>query len=162
MSRNTTAADAIELDPRRRAVTRPALVRVRRVAAWLHLKLALALVLGVFVQVYLIGSYIFGAGQVALEAHRTVGFSLQGPELFILLTALIAWLPRVDMLLSLLVATVGFVQAGLAGAHRWVGGLHPLLALVVLSLAALLATRGIRRQRHPAQPPLVADRFLVE
>jgi hypothetical protein len=106
------------------------------------------LVLGVFLQVYLVGSYIFGAGQAALDAHRTLGFALQGPELFILLTALIAWPPGVDLLISFLVAIVGFVQAGLASAHQWVGGLHPLLALVVIGLAAALALRGIGRRRH--------------
>jgi hypothetical protein len=148
MSYDDPPTAAIELDPRSRAATRPALGAVRRAAAWLHLALALVLVLGVFLQVYLIGSYIFGAGQGALDAHRTAGFALQGPELFILLTALIAWLPRIDLLLSFLVAIVGFVQAGLASAHQWVGGLHPLLALVVLSLASALALRGIRRRRE--------------
>ena len=147
MSYDDPHTAAIELDPRSRAATRPALDAVRRAAAWLHLALALVLVLGVFLQVYLIGSYIFGAGQGALDAHRTVGFALQGPELFILLTALVAWLSRIDLLLSFLVAIVGFVQAGLASAHEWVGGLHPLLALVVLSLASALALRGIRRRR---------------
>src|ERR687887_202892 len=147
----TDAPAPIELAPKRRASARPTLHAIRTGARWLHLALALAIVLGVFVQVYLIGSYIFGAGQGALDAHRTMGFALQGPELFVLLTALIAWLPRVDLLLSLLVAIVGFVQAGLASAHQWVGGLHPLLALVVLSLAATLAVRGLRRHRRPAQ-----------
>jgi len=73
------------------------------------------------------------------------GFALQGPELFVLLTALIARLPRIDLLFSFLVAVVGFVQAFLASTHEWVGGLHPLLALVLFSLAATLALRGIRR-----------------
>jgi hypothetical protein len=123
----------------------------RNAADWLNLAFATAIVLGVFLQVYLIGSYIFGAGHGALDAHRTVGFALQGPELFVLLTALIAWLPRIDLLLSLLVAIVGFVQAGFASAHEWVGGLHPLLALVLLSLAATLALRGLHRHRRPAQ-----------
>jgi hypothetical protein len=133
----------------------PGWKRVRRLvrsgADWLHLTFASAIVLGVFLQVYLIGAYIFGAGPGALDAHRTAGFALQGPELFVLLTALIAWLSRIDLLLSFLVTIVGFVQAGLASAHQWVGGLHPLLALVVLSLAATLALRGLRRHRRPAQ-----------
>jgi hypothetical protein len=51
-------------------------------------------------------------------------------------------------MLSLLAAIVGFVQAFLASAHQWVGGLHPLLALVVLGLATALALRGIRRHRN--------------
>ena len=137
----------IDIAPQRR----PGWNRVRRFvrsgADSLHLTFASAIVLGVFLQVYLIGAYIFGAGQGALDAHRTAGFALQGPELFVLLTALIARLPRIDRLLSFLIAVVGFVQAGLASAHQWVGGLHPLLALVLLSLAATLALRGLRRRR---------------
>ncbi len=121
---------------------------VRGAADWLHLTFASAIVVGVFLQVYLVGSYIFGAGTGALDAHRTVGFALQGPELFVLLTALVAWLSRIDLLLSLLVAIVGFLQAFLASAHQWVGGLHPLLALVVLGLATALALRGVRRHRE--------------
>ena len=108
------ATAPIDIAPQRR----PGWNRVRRVvqsgADWLHLTFASAVVLGVFLQVYLIGAYIFGAGQGALDAHRTAGFALQGPELFVLLTALIAWLPRIDLLLSFLVAIIGFVQAGLA------------------------------------------------
>jgi hypothetical protein len=145
MSRGETSA--IELDPRSRAATQPALGAVRRAAAWLHLALASATVLGVFVQVYLIGSYIFGAGQGALDAHETAGFVVQGLEVIVFLAALVAWLPRLDLVLSLSLAVIGSLQAGLASADRWVGGLHPLLALVVLGLASALALRGIRRRR---------------
>ena len=38
---------------------------------WANLVLAALVVVGVFVQVYLIASYIFGAGQDALDAQRT-------------------------------------------------------------------------------------------
>jgi hypothetical protein len=141
----TEAPAPIELAPQRRRGRSRVRRFVRSGAEWLHLTFASAIVLGVFLQVYLIGSYIFGAGQGALDAHRAVGFALQGPELFVLLTALIAWLPRIDLLFSFLVAVVGFVQAFLASTREWVGGLHPLLALVLLSLAATLALRGIRR-----------------
>ena len=142
------ATTPIDVSLRHRPDWKRALRFVRRAADWLNLAFAAAISVGVFVQVYLIGSYIFGAGQEALDAHRAVGFALQGPELFVLLTALIAWLPRIDLLLSLLVAVVGFVQAFLASAQGWVGGLHPLLALVLFSLAAMLALRGIRRHRE--------------
>src|SRR6202007_2062150 len=46
---------------------------IRAAGRWVHLALALAIVLGVFVQVYLIGSYFFGAGQGALDAHAAGG-----------------------------------------------------------------------------------------
>jgi hypothetical protein len=148
---STESAAAIDIAPRGQPRFRRGLRVVRTAADWLNVVFASAIVVGVFVQVYLIGSYVFGAGQGALDAHRAVGFALQGPELFVLLTALIAWLPRIDLLLSFLVAIVGFIQAFLASAHEWVGGLHPLLALVVLGLAATLALRGLSRHRRPGQ-----------
>lgn len=128
------------------------LMGIRRGAGRLHVALALAIALAVFVQVYLIGSYIFGAGLGALDAHRTVGFTAHGLEVVILLVALVAWLPRRDVALSALLAVIGTVQVALASAHRWVGGLHPLFALVVLALATALARRGwndgrVRRHR---------------
>jgi hypothetical protein len=127
----------IELAPRRAAW-------LREGAGWVHLALALAIVLGVFVQVYLIGAYIFGAGQVALDAHRATGFTVQGLEILVLVAALIARVPRRDLGLSLALAVIGTAQAGLANAHGWTGGLHPLFALVVLTLAVTLARRSLR------------------
>jgi hypothetical protein len=146
----TEAPAPIERAPKRSATARRVLHAIRAGARWLHLALALAIVLGVFVQVYLIGSYIFGAGPGVLDAHRSTGFTVQGLEVVLFLAALAARLPRRDLLLSLLLAVVGTVQATLANAHRWVGGLHPLLALVVLALAATLALGAIRRLRTAA------------
>jgi hypothetical protein len=120
---------------------------LRRAVSWLHLLLTLAIALGVFVQVYLIGAYVFGGGQGALDAHRTVGFTVHGLEVLVLLAAVVAWLPWPDVGLSFLLATVGTVQIALASATRWTGGLHPLGALFVLLLASQLARRGIRRLR---------------
>ena len=120
---------------------------IRRAASWLHLILAVAVALAVFVQVYLIGAYIFGAGPGALDAHRTVGFTAHGLEVLIALVALGAWLPKADVGLSFLLAAIGTVQVALASATRWAGGLHPLGALVVLVLATQLARRGHRRLR---------------
>jgi hypothetical protein len=136
----------IELTPRSRASW--ALRGVRAFGRWVHLGLALAVVAGVFVQVYLIGAYIFGAGQGALDAHKSMGWTVHGFEMLVFLAALIAWLPWVDLVLSLLLAAVGTVQVALASEHRWVGGLHPLLALVVVGLAAVLAQRAISRSRE--------------
>jgi hypothetical protein len=120
---------------------------LRRGAAWLHLALALAIALGVFLQVYLIGAYIFGAGSDALDAHRSAGFTVHSIELLLFLVALVAWLPRADVGLSLLMALLGTTQLALADAHGWTGGLHPLAALLVLVLAAAIVRRDLRRRR---------------
>jgi hypothetical protein len=106
---------------------------------WVHLALAGLIVAGVFAQVYLIGAYIFGAGQGALDAHRPLGFTVHGFEVLLFLAALLAWPFSVDLALSLLVT--------LADSRGWVGGLHPLGALVVLALAVVVARRGLRGQR---------------
>ena len=118
----------------------------RRASGWLHIALAAAVVVGVFVQVYLIGAYVFGAGTGALDAHRTVGFTVHALEVLTFVTALVAWLPRADVGLSALLAVVGTAQLALASASAWTGALHPLGALFVLVIAALLARRGLRRR----------------
>ena len=143
----SNTAAPIELAPKRRLFLPRALRGIRAVGRWAHLALTLAVVLGVFVQVYLIGAYVFGAGQGALDAHKTAGWTVHGFEMLVFLAALVAWLPWVDLVLSLLLALVGTVQVALASEHRWVGGLHPLLALVVVGLAATLAQRAVRTRR---------------
>ena len=120
---------------------------LRRGAGWLHLALAVVIALGVFLQVYLIGGYIFGAGSDALDAHTNVGFTVHGLEVLLFLVALGAWLPRADVGLSLLMALLGTTQIALADAHGWTGGLHPLGALLVLVLAAAILRRDLQRRR---------------
>lgn len=143
----------IDLAPSPRATRRRLLTGMRHGAGRLHLALALAIVLAVFLQIYLIGAYIFGAGEGALDAHRTVGFTTHGLEVLTFIAALVAWLPRRDLLLSIALALIGTVQVSLASGQRWVGGLHPLFALVVLALAATLAFRGVRDGRSPLGSP---------
>ena len=101
---------AIDLAPARR----PRLRRARTAAGWVHLALTMLIVAGVFTQVYLIGAYIFGAGQEALDAHRSLGFTIHGLEVLVFVAALLAWLPRADVVLSLLLAVVGTGQIVLA------------------------------------------------
>jgi len=143
----------IELAPKRRSRASRTLRGVRAFGRWAHVALALAVVVGVFVQVYLIGAYIFGAGQGALDAHKSMGWTVHGFEMLVFVAALIAWLPWVDLVLSLLLAVVGTVQVALASEHRWVGGLHPVLALVVVGLAATLVLRANRRRRNRRSGP---------
>jgi hypothetical protein len=123
-----------------------AMAAIRSGARWAHLALALLVVAGVFAQVYLIGAYIFGAGSTALDAHRTLGFTVHGFEVLILVAALVAWLPRADLGLSLLMAVGGTVQLALSSADAWTGALHPLGALFVLALGAVLVRRDLRHR----------------
>src|ERR1700754_2938819 len=98
----------------------------RRTARWAHLGCAALVAVAVFVQVYLIGAYLFGAGQDVLEAHRQLGFTTHLVECLVFVAALVAWLPRADILLSFALAAIGTAQIALASAHGWTGGLRPL------------------------------------
>jgi hypothetical protein len=127
-----------------------AMATIRRGATWVHLGLVGLVVLGVFVQVYLIGAYVFGAGD-ALEAHRAVGFTVHACEVLVLVAALVAWLPRADLWLSLALAVGGTIQLSLASAgDAWVGALHPLGALLVLVVGWALLTRARARRARGA------------
>jgi len=127
----------------------------RRWASAIHVLLACLIVVGVAVQVYLIGAYMFGAGKGALDAHKAVGFALHSGEILLLLLALAAWLPKGDLWLSVALGVVGTAQIALAGADKWAGGLHPLFALIVLALSFALAERGVRRVRSAPRFALV-------
>ena len=83
------ATAPIELAPKRWSRASRALHGVRVGARWVHLGLTLAVVVGVFVQVYLIGAYIFGAGQGSLDAHKTAGWTVHGFEMLMFVTALV-------------------------------------------------------------------------
>jgi hypothetical protein len=115
--------------------------RARRVAVRVQFVLAGAIVAAVILQIYLIGAYIFGAGQGALDAHRGVGFATHAIELLVLVASLVAGRDRLP---AVALAVLGTVQLMLAGGHGWVGGLHPLFAMVVLALAGVIATRAWR------------------
>ena len=150
-------ARPIDLDPLPRSRGRRLRHDVRRVAAWAHLLFAVAIVLAVFAQVYLIGAYIFGAGEEALNAHKTMGWTAHGFEAIVFIAALLAWLPPSDISLSFLLFAIGSAQVALASKTGWVGGLHPLLALVVLGLATALGLRGVRRLRRGANADAAPD-----
>jgi hypothetical protein len=122
--------------------------RARDGAAWVHLVIAGAIVVGVFAQVYLIGAYVFGAGTGALDAHESVGWIVHSLELLVALLAIVAWMPRDAIALSVGLAVVGTAQVALAQATAWTGALHPLGALIVLIGAAMLVRGDLSRRRQ--------------
>ena len=109
--------------------------------------LTLFLLLGA-VQIFLAG---FGAFNGGFDAHRTVGFTMAGVALVVLVLALLGRVGRRDIGLSILL----FVLMGL-GQSAWAalgqdsaffGGLHALEGLAILGLAGFLQGTAIRRGR---------------
>ena len=117
---------------------------IRRGARVANPVVAALVVALVFVQVYLIASFIFGdAG--ALDAHMTVGRVTVGCELLVLLTALIGWWGDWAQIKSAVALVfVGALQASLAkdiGNSPQVHALHGFLALAVAALAWSIVSR---------------------
>jgi hypothetical protein len=112
---------------------------------WATLVTASLVVLGVFLQVYFIASYIFGAGEDALDAHKNLGGIVHAVEVLTFLLALGGfWRRWVDVGWAFALAAIGTIQLAFADGDEWVGGFHGLLALVVLILAAVVAHRAMR------------------
>jgi hypothetical protein len=130
---------------------------VRRGFTWAVLVTAGLVVVGVFLQVYFIASYFFGAGEDALDLHENVGGIVHTIEVLVFLAAIVAYWKRwAGLLMPFLLALIGTVQLIFTDADEWVGGLHGLLALVVLFLAHAVAQRSVRDLglgRHGAAPP---------
>lgn len=127
--------------------------------------------IGVFLQIYFITAYFTGAGEGALDAHAfTGGIVIHASELIVFLSSLAAfwgmwrWVGWSFLLFALGTVQI-FLSPGDDPGSGWVHGLHGLLALFVLVLAAWLAHRdmrllGLMGRREPApasgpppQPP---------
>lgn len=113
--------------------------------------LATLIVVGVFVQAYLITAYITGAGKDALDAHGFLGGLIIHPaELLVFLTAFGAcprawrWIGFTFFLFVLGTAQIFLAPPDDDPASGWVHGFHGLLALLVMVTAAIIAHRGMR------------------
>lgn len=111
---------------------------MRRSFLWIQLVAAALVAIGVWLQVYLISSYFFGEPD-ALDLHATVGEAMRGIEILVFLAAFGAWWRnwgKIGHAFGL--ALVGTVQILLTGGDAWVGGLHGVLALVLLVMAVFI------------------------
>ena len=139
-----------------------------RAATWVNLVFASIIVIGVFVQAYLIASYAMGAGEDALDMHGVVGgLIIHGSEALVFLSALVAfWGMWRWILVNLGLLVLGTVQIFLLPPDEdpgsaWVHGLHGLFALFVLVYAAYIADRDMRwlgLRGTPPGEPAVATR----
>jgi hypothetical protein len=125
-----------------------------RVATWLNFVFASIIVIGVFVQAYLIASFAMGAGEDALDAHGFIGgLVIHASELLVFLTALVAfWGMWRWIAVNFGLFVLGTVQIFLLPpdddpGSPWVHGLHGLFALFVLVYAAYIAKRDLQLLR---------------
>lgn len=135
--------------------------RVKRALRLLLVVVCLAVVVGVLVQAFSIAAYVRGAGGGSLDLHETGGFVTHALEIVALVLALPLWW-RAWRLLALAIAlpVLGTLQVIAIGDTEepggWVNGLHGLLALVVLGLAAAMAIAAARstvaRTARPHDP----------
>lgn len=81
------------------------------------------------------------AGSKTLDAHRALGFILTIPgAILFLIVALLAWYPNKRIRTMTIVAPIlVFLQTVWAAAGGWVGGIHVLMAFVVLGMFGFLA-----------------------
>lgn len=130
-----------------------------RYLTWVNLVFATIVVIGVFIQVYLIASYFSGAGEGALDAHGFVGgIVVHGSELIVFLSAVGAFWKNWKWIgFNFLLFVLGTIQIFLSPpdedpASGWLHGLHGLLALFVLVIAAVIVHRDMRWLRLGSGP----------
>jgi hypothetical protein len=111
-----------------------------------HLVVTSLVLAGIVAQPFLIGLFLFGAVQTS-DLHTAVGYGIaEGGILLLLVSALLARLPRTEMLLSVLLMVdlvVQIVLVNLRDTSSVLAALHPLNAFALLLIAITL----IRRDR---------------
>lgn len=121
---------------------------VRRAFLWVSFGLSVLVLVGVALQLYFIASWLFGAGNGALDAHKAVGGAVVHPaEVLVFLVAFGAWRrnwPAIGW--SFALALLGTLQVFSVGdvsnpTNGWWHGLHGGLVLFVVALAVYIARR---------------------
>ena len=97
------------------------------------------------------------ANSKTLDAHRGLGFFLVAGSILFLIVALIAWHPNKRIrIVSIVTPVLTFLQDIFAGIGGWVGGLHPVDAILVLGLFTWLFITLRRGGREVAPAPAAA------
>jgi hypothetical protein len=103
--------------------------------------LTVLFLLGVVVQFFLAGLYVFGG--TSIETHQVLGLILALAALILIILALVARLPRKTVLLTVLLLGLSILQSVLANIDiNEVEALHPVNALVIAFVAYALMQRS--------------------
>jgi hypothetical protein len=125
---------------------------VRRVARWARFVLGVLFLIGIVVQ-FLSAGYGLFADPGNFDLHEGLGFTVvHWTPILILIAGLLVWRPLDELLLSVVIGVLGFIQPILAGVGDWAGVFHPLNALVLFGLTLSLAQRDWRTLRRAELP----------
>jgi hypothetical protein len=122
-----------------------------------HLVVAILVLAGVVVQPFLVGLFLFDAVNTN-DLHTAVGYGLFEVGIpLLLISALLARLPRNEMLLTLLLMADIFLQVllvGLRDSSSVLAALHPLnaFALLLISISVVKRDLAFLRQAEPDSP----------
>ncbi len=103
--------------------------------------LSVLYLLGVVVQFFLAGLYIFGGASI--ESHRVLGFILAAGALLLLILTVVGRLPRRTAVLTVLLLALSVLQSVLVNVDiDEVAALHPVNALIIAFVAYELMQRS--------------------
>lgn len=116
---------------------------MQRTIARIHPILARIFLAGLLLQFYLAGVPLFGAG--SFQPHRMLGDALAVLSILFPILALVGRLGRKSVGLSILLVVLIIVQImlpSLRGSVSWVAALHPVNALALMGVSAMIRRSG--------------------
>lgn len=117
---------------------------MQRIIAQIHQGLARVFLAGLLIEFYLAGAAIFGVG-LSFEPHRMLGTGLAILAILFPILALIGRLGRKLIGFSLVLVLLTIVQVALPslrGNVPWIAALHPVNALALMGISAMLRRNG--------------------
>lgn len=124
---------------------------------WLFAAAAVAYVIGILIQVLLAGAAVFE--MTDFVSHAGLGWMLGSAPLLIIPLAILARSGSGTILLTIALALDAAIQPELALARKdapLVAALHPLNAMLLFTLAVLIAVRAVALAREPHRSAAVA------
>ncbi len=128
------------------------MAKARRIARWARFVLGVLFLVGIVVQ-FIAAGYGMWADPGNFDLHEGLGFTIMHwIPILILIAGLVIWRPLDELLLSVAIGVLGFVQPILAGVGDWAGVFHPLNALILFGLTLVLTQRDWRTLRRAELP----------